>query len=103
MRGPDDEFTDYQEKASSEYLRLAEERDEEARLYGVDEAPGSKFGMISSLCEFAAAVCRRAADQCRKANNEDEVDAIKFATRMFDDKLDAALSLTPANTSDWRQ
>jgi hypothetical protein len=101
MRGPEDDFSDYQKKASSEYLKLAEERDEEARVFGEDEMPGSQFGMVSTLCAFAAAASRHAADQCSKAANQDEVDAIKFATRMLNDKLDAALCIAPANTTDW--
>jgi len=103
MMGPKNELADYQQRASTDYLRLAEEREEEARMYGKDEIPGSKFGMISSLCEFAAFVCRHAADQCSNARNEDEVDAIRFATSLFNDKLDAALRMAPANTSDWPQ
>ncbi len=99
----DDDFTDYQQKASTEYVRLAEVRDEEAKRYGLDETPGSQFGMLSSLCEFSAAACRHAADQCSKAANQDEVDTVKFFTRLFDDKLEAALLVVPANTSNWTQ
>ena len=103
MRGPEDDFTDYQEKASSEYLKLAEERDEEAKKYGLDEMPGSQFGMLSTLCELSAAACRHAAKECNKAANQDEVDAVKFFTRLFNEKLEAALLAAPANTSDWPQ
>ena len=103
MKGPKKDFADYRQRASTNYLKLAEERDEEARMYGEDETPGSKFGMVSSLCEFSAAACRHAADQCSKAANAQEVDDIKFATRRFNDKLDAALSVAHANTSNWPQ
>jgi len=98
-----EDFADYRKRASTDYLKLAEEREEEARVIGQDETPGSQFGMVSSLCELSASACRHAADKCSKAQSEGEVDAIKIATLMLNEKLNTAIHVTYANTSQWPQ